>query len=135
MQPRIETLKSKITVGRHISMSFTMNKTSELWQSFMPVRKEIINIIGTELYSLEVFPANYFSNFNPANSFEKWAAVEVSDVTNIPDGFDVLEIPTGLYAVFIHKGPASKGPEIYHHIFNNWLPHQGMQLMTGRILP
>jgi AraC family transcriptional regulator len=27
-----------------------------------------------------------------------------------------------MYAVFIHKGPASKGPETYNYIFGTWLP-------------
>jgi AraC family transcriptional regulator len=28
----------------------------------------------------------------------------------------------GLYAVFIHKGPASQGEKTFRYIFNTWLP-------------
>ena len=31
--------------------------------------------------------------------------------------------PEGLYAVFVHKGPASEGPRTYQNIFATWLPN------------
>jgi len=106
-------------------MSFSKNKTFELWSNFMPRRKEITNTIGTELYSVEVYPQFFFNHFHPDNEFEKWAAVEVSDPKNIPGGMEVLTIPRGLYAVFIHKGPATEAAKTYDHIFRTWLPHSG----------
>ncbi|MES2386854.1 MAG: GyrI-like domain-containing protein [Bacteroidota bacterium] len=122
LQPRIELKAEKKLVGKHITMSFIDNKTFGLWSSFMPGRKEIINNIGSELYSSEVFPMNHFVNFNPENEFEKWAAVEVTDFNNVPEGMDTLTSPEGLYAVFTYKGPASEGTKAYHYIFMEWLP-------------
>lgn len=78
MQPQIKTLNEKKLTGHFIEMSFTENKTFQLWNGFMPKKKEIKNTIDANLYSLEVYPENYFDNFNPSNSFHKWAAVEVS---------------------------------------------------------
>lgn len=109
-------------------MSFTENKTYELWSTFMPRRKEIPNSVGMELYSIEIYPQAYFDDFNPNNEFEKWAAVEVSDFNTIPDEMKSLTIPGGSYAVFIHHGPASEGPRTYSYIFKEWLPNSDFLL-------
>ncbi|KRD06400.1 AraC family transcriptional regulator [Flavobacterium sp. Root901] len=123
MEPRIETLAEKKLVGRYIEMSFTDNKTFQLWSGFMPKRKEILNTTNDNLYSLEVFPDGHFDNFDPDKTFQKWAAVEVSDYTNVPSEMETLIVPNGLYAVFIHYGPASEGHKTYHTIFAEWLPN------------
>jgi AraC family transcriptional regulator len=123
MEARIEILSEKKLIGKHIVMSFIENKTFQLWSSFMPGRKEIKNPMDSNLYSLEVFPKGHFDNFDPNNSFQKWAAVEVSNFDEIPVDMETLLIPTGLYAVFIHKGPQSEGHKTYHAIFVEWLPN------------
>ena len=122
MVPRIEILAEKKLVGKRIKISFSHNKTVDLWRSFMPRRKEICNKIGSELYSLEVYDPLFFDKFNPEKEFDKWAAVEVTDFEKVPDDMDTLILPRGLYAVFIHKGAAGKGPETYRYIFGTWLP-------------
>jgi len=123
MEAQIKILVEKKLVGKHIVMSFIENKTFQLWSSFMPERKEIKNEIGSNLFSLEVFPEGYFDNFDAARPFRKWAAVEVKNCDAIPSEMESLIIPTGLYAVFIHKGPASEGHKTYHFIFTEWLPN------------
>lgn len=120
---KIESLSEKMLIGKHITMSFVENKTFQLWSSFMPKRKEIKNTIGSNLFSLEVFPDGYFNDFDPQNTFEKWAAVEVSHFDEIPLGMETLVIPCGLYAVFIHKGPATEAEKSYRFIFTEWLPN------------
>jgi AraC family transcriptional regulator len=122
LEPRIEILPEKKFVGKRIKMSFSNNQTHELWKSFMPSRREIKNNIGSDLYSVEVYEPLYFNNFNPEKEFDKWAAVEVTDFEKVPDDMDTLILPRGLYAVFVHKGAASKGPETYQYIFGTWLP-------------
>ena len=122
MQPRIETLAEKKLVGKRIRMSFSQNKTFELWRSFMPGRKEITNNIGSQLYSLEVYDPLFFNHFNPDKEFEKWATVEVRDFDAVPQDMETLTIPAGIYAVFIYKGPASEGEKTYRYIFETWLP-------------
>jgi AraC family transcriptional regulator len=122
MQPRIEMLSEKKLVGKRIRMSFADNQTAALWRSFMPLKKDIHNKTGTELYSLEVYPPGFFDHFNPADTFDKWAAIPVNDFEMVPAGLETIILPSGLYAVFLHKGPASNGPETYRHIFETWLP-------------
>ena len=103
-------------------MSFSNNQTHELWKSFMPSRREIKNNIGSDLYSVEVYEPLYFKNFNPEKEFDEWAVVEVTDFETVPEDMETLISPRGLYAVFLHKGAASKGPETYQYIFGTWLP-------------
>jgi AraC family transcriptional regulator len=128
MEPRIETFTGKRYVGKRIIMSFYDNRTVELWKNFMPRRREIENNIGTDLYSIEVYTPQFFDNFNVSAEFEKWAAIEVTDFRTIPDEMETITLPDGLYAVFVHKGPASSGPETYQYIFGTWLPNSGFLL-------
>jgi AraC family transcriptional regulator len=125
LEPRIEILPEKKFIGKHIRMSFSTNKTMELWKSFMPVKKKIKNVIGSELYSIEVYERLFFSNFIPEREFDKWAAVEVTGFDSVPDKMETFTLPGGFYAVFKHTGPASKGPETYRYIFETWLPASG----------
>lgn len=128
MQPRIENLTEKKFVGKKLQMSFADNKTLKLWQGFMPRRGNISNKIGTELYSIEVYPEDFFENFDPAKEFEKWAAVKVSEFDKIPDDLEISTVPEGLYAVFIYKGKSSEAANFFQNIFGNWLPNSGFLL-------
>jgi len=53
MQPEIKTIKEKKLVGKSLKMTLAGNKTGELCRSFMPSRKEIINNLTAELFSLQ----------------------------------------------------------------------------------
>jgi AraC family transcriptional regulator len=129
MQPRIETSPEKKLIGKRIRMSIAQNRTQELWQGFMQRRNEISNTIGTDMYSMRVYSdAAYFSNFNPTAEFDKWAAIEVTDFGNVPDGFETLTIPEGLYAIFPYKGAPSAAGPFYQHIYATWLPASGYRL-------
>ncbi|WJS96886.1 GyrI-like domain-containing protein [Flavobacterium johnsoniae] len=123
MQPLIKTLTEKKLTGHFIEMSFIENKTFQLWNGFMPKKKEIKNTINANLYSLEVYPEHYFDNFNPSDNFQKWAAVEVSDFEDLPHGMKTLIVSGGLYAVFLHFGPATEAHKTYNYIFAEWLPN------------
>jgi AraC family transcriptional regulator len=124
LQPVIEYLNEKNLAGKKIVMSFADNKTTELWRSFMPRRKGITNAVGTDLYSIQLFGSAFnFSNIDPNALFEKWAAVEVKDVENIPADMEAMTLEAGWYAVFMYKGAASSGDKIFKYIFCDWLPN------------
>ena len=124
MNATIKTLAEKKLIGKRITMNLANNRTFELWKSFMPRRKEISNSIGTDLYSVQVFdPYVDFAHFNQDTLHEKWAAIEVSDFNSVPEGMEVITLPAGIYAVFIHKGPASAGAHTFKYIFGTWIPH------------
>ncbi len=128
MYPQIKHLDELKLIGMHLKMNFTNNRTYELWSRFMPRRKEIHNHVDSELFSIEVYAPNYFKSFDAEVPFEKWAAVAVTDFETIPEGMDPIVIEAGLYAVFIHKGPASDGPKTYQYIFVQWLPNSKYEL-------
>ena len=120
MQPRIETLTEKKLVGKHLRMSLADNRTGELWRSFMPRRRDIANQLTSDLYSMQVY-GQPVDVGHPHQEFDKWAAVEVSDVSSIPDGMEAYTLPGGLYAVFSYRG-SSTDTTIFRHIFGTWLP-------------
>ena len=127
--PRIEMLTPKKLVGFRLTMSLMNNKTRELWQRFMPRRKEITTAIDKRLYSLQVYDARYtFSPINPAAEFEKWALIEVPDFNHVPEGMETRELGGGLYAVFHYKGRPSEGFKVFRYIFETWLPSSGYRL-------
>ena len=125
---RIERLKEKKLIGMKMSMTFAANKTPQLWKSFMPRRGEIQNAIGTELYSIQNYPASFFYPFNADSEFEKWAAIEVVNVHVIPSGMESMIIPAGDYAVFLYQGDARDAGPFFQNIFYNWLPTSGYAL-------
>lgn len=129
MTPRIETITPKTLVGLQIRMSLANNKTSELWRAFLQRKEEIQNRTHTDRYSIQVFdPSQDINTFTPHTEFDKWAAVEVSDTTGVPQGMKSITIEAGQYAVFIHHGAAHTFPKTFDHIFRVWLPTSGYQL-------
>lgn len=130
MQSRIEVLIEKKLIGKSRTMNFLANTTEVLWREFMPRREEIHNRIGTAFYSVQRYGVDFFTHFNPAAEFTKWAAVEVSAYNTVPAEMECLTIGGGLYAVFEYKGDARNAAEIYQYIFNNWLPQSGYVLDT-----
>ncbi len=128
MKPRIEIITAKKLIGKRLRMSLSENKTGELWRSFIQRRNEVKNAIGIELFSLQVYDPLYFTDFNPNAVFEKWATVEVTDFSSVPDEMETFILKSGLYAVFLHKGAAVTGPVTFQYIFGTWLPDSGYKL-------
>jgi len=121
LQPRFETSTERQFAGIRLQMSFANNKTAQLWQTFMPRRGEL-HAVGTELYSIEVYPPQFFAPMNPTAVFEKWAAVEVKPTQSLPDGIETITTPAGLYAVFLYRGASSAAAQTYQYILGTWLP-------------
>lgn len=125
--PSIRQLPAKTLVGLAMRMQLTADLTPSLWRSFMPRRGEVAHVVGQDFYSVQVYPATYFSRFDPTRFFEKWAAVEVAAVDALPEGMACFTIPAGSYAVFHHQGPGGD-PSIFQYIFGTWLPTSGYAL-------
>jgi AraC family transcriptional regulator len=126
MIPQILTIPEKKLVGKRIRMTLASNRTVDLWQSFMPRRKEIRNISGTELFSVEIYDQTLdFNKFSLDTEFEKWAAVEVSAFEEIPDEIESFILHAGSYAVFRYKGAANEASTFFRNIFTIWLPEAG----------
>jgi AraC family transcriptional regulator len=126
MESRIETIEPKNLVGMHMEMSLSNNKTSVLWQKFMPRRREIKNRTSTDYISMQKYGENLF--VSPESLFKKWATVEVSSFEDVPPDMDTYLLLGGKYAVFIHHGPASAAGKTMHYIFSEWLPKSAYKL-------
>ncbi len=122
MTPRIEVLGELKLVGLRMTMSISANKTRELWQNFLRRRKDIPNTVGKNLYSIQLYDDHYFKTFNPHSTFEKLAAIEVTNFNAVPPDMEAFTLPSGLYAVFLHKGAAATAPTTFNYIFSTWLP-------------
>ena len=121
MEPRVENLSKKKLVGERLTMSLTNNKTSDLWQTFMPRRREINNTVTSEMISMQVYHEPLrLGDLN--QEFEKWAAVEVYNFQNVPEKLDTFTLNEGLYAVFHYKG-LNTDNSIFIYIFGTWLPN------------
>ncbi len=127
LEPRLTISADRKLVGNRVMTSLTDNKTSELWSSFMPERKSIQHQVDDDLISMSIYGSDYFNPFDPANVFEKWAAVEVNRFENIPQGLESLKVKGGLYAVFHYKG-LSTDTAVFDYLFNTWLPASKYEL-------
>lgn len=106
-------------------MSLANNKTFELWKSFMPERGKIKNKISNELISMRVYDEAL--RMDVYQDFDKWAAVEVSDLSYVPDEMESFILKEGLYAVFDYKG-LNTDNRIFAYIFTEWLPRSNYGL-------
>jgi len=127
MEPRIEILKEKKLIGKHIVMSLADNKTAELWKSFMPRRKEVTNILTSEFISMAIYKPTHFMDFKPTHEFEKWAVIEVYDFDIVPNDMETFTLKGGRYAVFDYKG-SSNDIRIFQYILGEWLPNSDFLL-------
>lgn len=127
MTPRIEHLEKKQLIGQRLKMSIAANKTGQLWGQFAPRIKEIAHRASADKISLQTYPLGYFQAFDPQAEFEKWAAVEVTDSSELPEGMETFALNGGLYAVFDFKG-SSADPSIFQYIYTEWLPGSGYVL-------
>ena len=133
MYQRIETVSEKKLIGKRVKTSFSSDKTRELWQSFMPRRKEILNCLSTDLISLQIYDESFGINEFDANlEFEKWALSEVSDFDNIPENMETFILSGGLYAVFLHRNAIGTADETFGYIFKTWIPNSEYDLDNKR---
>lgn len=127
MNAKIQHIQEKKLVGKRMTMSFANYTIGTLWQSFMPQRKHIANTCSDGMYSLAIYPPDFFTRFNPSTLFERWAAVEVNNFDTIPAGMETTIVCGGLYAVFHYKGLHTDN-SIFQYILQTWLPASGYQL-------
>ncbi len=128
MKFRLENIQEKILVGLQMKMSWQENRTMQLWQSFMPRRKEIENKINEDLFSINIYPEDFDFSINSMEKvFTKWAAIEVKNMDAIPPNFEFYRLPAGRYAVFSYKG-LSTDPSVFEYIYGTWLPNSNYQL-------
>lgn len=126
---KTEHIDSKKVVGFSTIHNLVNPNTVALWQKFMPLRNEIKGRVSGDLLCIQNYSnPEYFSCFNPENEFETWAVAEVTTMEEQQTYWQHFEIPSGLYAVFIHKGGPSTFSDSAAFIYGEWLPASGYTL-------
>lgn len=129
MEPKIVISEKLLLAGISIEMSLNRDMTFQLWSTFMPKKMSLPVLRNKPNYCIKIYnPTISFNNFSPDTVFTKWAAVTVDEQHELPESFHLLEIPKGLYAVFIHKGPASTFSNTLQYIFTTWIPNSNYDL-------
>ncbi|MBK7225390.1 MAG: GyrI-like domain-containing protein [Saprospiraceae bacterium] len=125
-----QSILPKILVGHQLESSFSENNSFQLWSGFMPKRNLIPNRFDENYYSVQLFKdgIDYFTDLNA--KYTKWAAVQVKSSLDKPEGFDLLTIPAGEYAVFIHKGTSQDFIKTSQYIYGEWLPKSKYKLAS-----
>ncbi len=127
--PDIQQTEKKQVIGMYAEMSLAEDQTADLWRRFMPRRKEIEQSLSSDVYDIQVYPPGFrMDQFTPQTRFTKWVAVEVASWKHLPEGMEQLTLPGGIYAVFVHRGPAHTFPRTAQYIFGEWLPASGYEL-------
>lgn len=127
MKVEMREIEAIQLVGKPMRMSLNQNFSADLWRSAVPILKKVTNRISEEFISLQHYPADYFTRFNPDTFFEKWACVAVKNVDSISQELESFHLPGGLYAVFHYRG-MSGDPSVFNYIFSSWLPDSGFEL-------
>lgn len=125
---RIETSLSKTLYGISMEMSFAENKTAVLWRNFMQIRKEFQEPLNPDLYSLQIYPKNFFKEFNAQKTFKKYALVELKEVLQLPENAEKFELIEGLYLVIDFKGDGAMFQEMFLYVLNTLLPQLGYKM-------
>ena len=130
MFDRIETLKETFCAGMSQEMSFAKDQTFKLFSTFMPRRDEIEDPLSDFIISLQEYPD--FFGMDEHTRYTKWALKEVAPTSKIPNGMQSYVIPSGLYAVFVHKGTAADFPDTMEYIIDEWLYNSDYDLDETR---
>ena len=128
MEPKIQMLKPKMLVGVRNRMSMRGDTTRNLWSTFMPRRSEVRNRVSDEYISMQVYEEPEGVPLTDDSEFDKWAVVEVSKVEALPEGMETYNLAGGLYAVFLHEGPARAAPKTFQYIFGQYLPNSDYEV-------
>lgn len=129
MEPKIIPISEKKLVGMRIQTSISNYGSPELWQTFMPRKKEIEKKIDGIFYSIQVYPKGFqMKDFTPSTFFEYWAAIEVESESIVPSDMERFNLPEGKYAVFIHRGSMNTFQKTIGYIHGQWLPNSEFKL-------
>jgi len=128
MKAKIVDIEGKLLVGLKIKTNLMEDKAGDLWREFVSRTKEIQNIKGNGYYSLQFYNKNFPKNFNNKTNFDKWAALEVGEIDELPEGMQRVEIEKGKYAIFTYKGKSQGISTLMEYIYGPWLQESEFQI-------
>jgi len=118
---RFETIKETSLLGHCVQQPvFSPEETSTLWRGFRGKIREMNFPDERELWSVQVHQAEHTGRI-----LQRWAAAEM-DV--LAPGFEALEIPSGLYAVFLYRGGMAGFESFLINAFEETLPSYSLSI-------
>ena len=124
--PEIYAQKALCLVGLRTSFFGTDSeknnigeKLPPLWQQFLSRLPEIKNTVGGMCYGI----VRQLSD--SSDELEYFCAIEVTLVTDIPEGMQVIHTPACTYAKFTHRGAVNLIDNTINYIYSTWLPNSG----------
>lgn len=130
---KLKNVDAKHMAGMHIDTSPANSNAHQIWSAFMPKRMTIAGPEDDVFYSIQDYPADYpWEAFDPMATFTTWAAKEVNNNSNLPEGFSPTILKGGLYAVWTHTGTAATISNDIMYFFTKWLPNSGYMLDKSR---
>jgi AraC family transcriptional regulator len=128
IEPEIIQMDKFKIVGMKYYGENKNNEINRLWDQFNASVNEIKNSpCGDVRYGI-CYP---IENFAEKGEFEYIAAIEVSNLNDIPEGMVGRTIQGQVYAVFTHKGSPEKIAETYKYIYGTWHPKSGYSLLKA----
>jgi len=109
---------------------FTManrNQIPQLWTTYFQAGAEIEAAVEGAMYGVS-FGADGHGNFRYG------VGVEVSaEPLSLPDGFCLISLSAGDYAVLRAFGPVTKLPAMFDGLFERWIPENGFVPAPGAV--
>ncbi len=94
-------------------------KLPPLWQQFLSRLPEIRNTVGGTCYGIvRQLKEN-------SDELEYFCAIEVTALSDIPEGMLTIKTPACTYAKFTHKGAVNLIDSTVNYIYSTWLPRSG----------
>lgn len=123
---RLESLPATSLWALRTTHSLLNMQNASLWKAFRS------GLAGTSLpapeawFSVSFYPADYFSAFSPAKSYDLACGIAPIVGEAMPSFVQAVDIQAGDYAVFTYQGLPGAAP--FEWILGSWLPTSGYQL-------
>ncbi|GAB5520291.1 MAG: hypothetical protein RhofKO_25420 [Rhodothermales bacterium] len=112
---RIVTLAPFHITGHSAPATLAQPVPPTFWRDFM-VRRHEVERRTADTIALRVYAPHPAPVFAPTRPFTQWVGVEVEAAASVPDGMQAYRMEGGLYAAFIHYGPAQDFPATLHRV-------------------
>jgi len=118
--------KEIILVGMKYYGDNSKNEIRELWDAFKARIGEIENRVNVE-YGYDTWT----EEINTNGKFTYFACTEVSDDSCIPNGMELINIPSNKYAIFKVDKETPDFDKVVKHIYKEVIPKEGLQVSSN----
>jgi len=125
MTPRLLSMNQVICAGlrEDIEMPRDKERIPELWSRLQSRIPEIKKICGPAM--------GVVSGSAKSGCVNYAACVQVADTNSLPENLDIITVPAGNYAEFVHEGPVSGLFGTCDQIYRSWFPASGLLMGDG----